>query len=163
MVNKDQKRDSPPGAARPPPSRRGRPAIPGRAIAPTVSPSPGVPPRPSPSLWAQPSPCDPATRAFPSPPPPGSGRGRWERAPAAGWFSGRTGTRDNGPQRGLEGDARILGPGDEGKDESGAAEGVEESRARLTSIPELGLQPQTRPPTQLKLGEIKGTTGRGWR
>lgn len=172
MMNRDQRRGSPPGAARPPPSRRGRPAIPGRAIAPTASLSPqGFPlvrPR---SPRAQSSPCDPATRAFPSPPPPGRGRGRWQRAPA-GLFSGRTGTRDNGPQRGFEGDAggilsreaKAGGERDRG--------GLKEARARLTSPspphPRSSAPKTTnkRPQTKLKLKrerEIKGMTGRGWR
>lgn len=163
MVNKDQKRDSPPGAARPPPSRRGRPAIPGRAIAPTVSPSPGVPPRPPPK--------PPGTAlsvrsrhpglSFPSP--------TWQRSGPLGaraggglvfradrnarqWTSKRVGRRREDLRPGRRRERRERG--------RGGGRGV--ARAP-TSLPELGLQPQTRPPTQLKLGEIKGTTGRGWR
>lgn len=68
------------------------------------------------------------------------------------WTSKRVGRRREDPRPGRRRERRERG--------RGGGRGV--ARAP-TSLPELGLQPQTRPPTQLKLGEIKGTTGRGWR
>jgi hypothetical protein len=147
MMNKDQRRDNPPGTARPPPSRRGRPAIPGRAIAPTVSLSPRIPPRPPPKppgtvLSSQ---SRRPGLSFPSP--------TWQRsgpleARAGGlvfradrnerqWTTKRVGRRRWDSQ-----------PGDEGEEKSGTAGGGggKEARARPTSLPELGLQLQNKTP-----------------
>lgn len=109
---------------------------------------------------AQSSPGDPATRAFPSPPPPGSGRGRWKRAPA-GLFSGRTGTRDNAPQRVFEGDTEILSPETNGKMRAGLWRGREVARVPYVT-------PGARPPTTNKTPDqtktrVKGMTGKRWR
>lgn len=76
-------------------------------------------------------------------------------------FSGRTGTRDNAPQRVFEGDAEILSPETKGKMRAGPRRGREVARAPYVT-------PGARPPTTNKTPDqtktqIKGMTGRGWR
>lgn len=160
MMNKDQRRGSPPGAERPPPSRRGRPAIPGRAIAPTASLPQGSPlcsPKPPGTVSFR---SRRPGLSFPSPTWPRSGR--WQRAPPAGWFSGRTGTRADEPQGGFEGGRGNSQPG--GRRETAAGLPRVRGGGARRSHPEARLPSTNKTPDQTKTQRAsKGMMGKGWR